>query len=35
MRDLATSIPGKVKLHLQKPYTAEKLLQTIRQALQS
>ncbi|SDS54678.1 PAS domain S-box-containing protein [Opitutus sp. GAS368] len=35
MRDLAASIPGKVKHHLQKPYTAEKLLQTIHQALQS
>ena len=33
LRDLAKGIPDTVKFHLSKPYTADKLLQTVRQAL--
>jgi PAS domain S-box-containing protein len=33
MRELAREVPATAKHHLQKPYTADKLLQTVRQAL--
>ncbi len=35
MRELARDVPSTVKYHLQKPYTADKLLRMVRQALQS
>ena len=33
LRELAKEIPDSVKFHLPKPYTADKLLQTVAQAL--